>query len=226
MVSLIVPVLNERAIVAESLAALRGLDGPKEIIVVDGGSTDGTWEVLRRQKGIRAVRSEPGRARQMNAGARLARGEILLFVHLDSRLPTAALPSVENACAPPGVVGGRFDLRLAGTGIRYRLTENLINLRSRVSGTATGDQCIFVRRSVFERLGGYADIPLMEDVELCRRLRRRGRFVALRVRVETSARRWERNGFWRTVLLMWSLRALYAAGASPERLSGFYKAVR
>lgn len=226
MVSLIVPVLNEGGTITECLENLTALKGRKEIIVVDGGSRDSTVRLTRRYRGVRLFKSPAGRAKQMNAGAKRARGSTLMFVHADSRLPREALTQAEAACAKDDVVGGRFNLRLDAPGFKYRLTEELINARSRLTRIATGDQCIFVKRHVFERLGGYADIPLMEDVELCSRLRREGRFVALSARARTSARRWEKNGFWPTVILMWSLRGLYAAGVPASRLAQWYSHVR
>jgi rSAM/selenodomain-associated transferase 2 len=162
----------------------------------------------------------------MNAGAVSATGEILLFLHADTRLPPTAFDDVDRALADPDTVGGRFDVRLDRAGAVYRLIETLMNARSRATRIATGDQAIFVRRRVFEDLGGYAPIPLMEDVEFSRRLKRRGRVACLRTRVVTSARRWEQAGPWRTILRMWWLRALYAAGVSPHRLARAYTPIR
>ncbi|MBI2059962.1 MAG: TIGR04283 family arsenosugar biosynthesis glycosyltransferase [Nitrospirae bacterium] len=231
VISIIIPVLNEAGGIRDCLEHVRSLRGGKEIVVVDGGRSDGTADIVRRlvrtrSAKLKLIRSEPGRARQMNRGASDAKGDILLFLHADSRLPGNALSVVENACRTPDVVGGRFDLRLDAAGVRFRLTEKLINIRSRASRLATGDQCIFVKRKIFERMGGYAEIPLMEDVELCSRLRQMGRFVALAERATTSARRWEKNGFARTVLLMWSLRGLYALGAPPPTLARWYVHIR
>jgi rSAM/selenodomain-associated transferase 2 len=162
----------------------------------------------------------------MNAGAATARGDILLFLHADTRLPVGYPGAVARALSDRAAVGGRFDLRLDAEGCAYRLTERLINLRSRLSGVATGDQAIFVRRDAFEHVGGYPLLPLMEDIALCRALKRTGRLVALRESAVTSARRWQRHGLARTVLLMWTLRAAYYAGVSPERLARHYTDAR
>jgi rSAM/selenodomain-associated transferase 2 len=191
-------------------------------VVVDGGSRDASAAVVGRHPGVRWLVSAPGRARQMNAGARVTRGDVLVFLHADTRLPDGALEAIEAALADPRVVGGRFDVAFDSARPVLRLTAALMNVRSRLSGIATGDQTIFVRRAVFEALGGFPDIALMEDVELSRRLKRRGRLARLRLRVTTSARKWEREGPVRTVLLMWMLRLLYFLGASPRRLHRWY----
>jgi rSAM/selenodomain-associated transferase 2 len=158
----------------------------------------------------------------MNAGARAARGDVLLFLHADTLLPDGALAAVESAVGDPGVVAGRFDVRFDNPRPVFRMIAWFMNQRSRWSGISTGDQAIFVRREVFEALGGYPDMPLMEDVELCRRLKRRGRLAALRLRVTTSARKWEREGAVWTFLLMWTIRLLCTAGISPARLHRWY----
>jgi rSAM/selenodomain-associated transferase 2 len=168
----------------------------------------------------------PGRASQMNAGAAAARSEILLFLHADTSLPGEARAEIEGALQEVSCVGGRFDVRFerdAGVGW---LVSRLMNLRSRLTGICTGDQAIFVRRSVFERLGGFADLPLMEDVQFSRRLKATGRVAALRAKVVTSYRRWDTYGPIRTILLMWSLRLLYWLGVSPRRLAHLYGHVR
>jgi rSAM/selenodomain-associated transferase 2 len=163
---------------------------------------------------------------QMNAGAAAARGAVLLFLHADTRLPPGFDADVLAALADPGVVGGRFDVRLVPDTPLLRLVARLINLRSRLSRIATGDQALFVRRAVFEDLGGFAAIPLMEDVAFTRALKRRGRVACLRQQVETSSRRWLRDGPVRTILLMWWLRFLYACGVAPERLHRRYANTR
>jgi rSAM/selenodomain-associated transferase 2 len=189
---------------------------------VDGGSTDATAAVAARFPEISLLASPRGRARQMNAGARAARGDVLLFLHADTWLPDGALAAVEAAASDPGVVAGRFDVRFDNPRPVFRMIAWFMNQRSRWSGISTGDQAIFVRREIFEALGGYPDMPLMEDVELCRRLKRRGKLAALRVAVTTSARKWEREGAVRTILLMWALRFLYVAGVPPARLHRWY----
>jgi rSAM/selenodomain-associated transferase 2 len=158
----------------------------------------------------------------MNAGARVARGDDQVFLHADTRLPVGALDAVARAMADPRVVGGRFDVRFDTPRPVMRMVAWFINRRSRVSGIATGDQAIFVRRAVFETLGGYPDIPLMEDVELTRRLKRHGHLACLRQKVTTSARKWEQEGVLRTILLMWLLRLLYFCGVEPSRLHRLY----
>ena len=190
--------------------------------MVDGGSTDATAAVAARYPRARLLASPRGRARQMNAGARATRGDVLLFLHADTLLPDGALGAVEAALVDPGVAAGRFDVSFDNPRLVFRMIAWFMNERSRWTGISTGDQALFVRRAVFESLGGYAEMPLMEDVELCRRLKRRGRLAALPLRVRTSARKWERDGAIRTILLMWALRFLYMAGVSPERLHRWY----
>jgi GT2 family glycosyltransferase len=150
----------------------------------------------------------------------------LLFLHADTLVPDGYADAVLRACGDPAVVGGRFDVSLQPSSPLLWLTAELINRRSRLTRIATGDQAIFVRRDTFERLGGYAPIPLMEDIELSRRLKRAGRIACLRERVVTSARRWQRHGVVRTILLMWTLRLLYFCGAAPERLQHVYRNAR
>jgi rSAM/selenodomain-associated transferase 2 len=190
--------------------------------VVDGGSTDTTVAIAARFPRVRLFASPRGRARQMNAGARAARGEVLLFLHADTLLPDGALAAVEAAAGDPDVVAGRFDVSFDNPRPVFGVIAWFMNRRSRWSGISTGDQAIFVRSAVFEALGGYPEMPLMEDVELCRRLKRRGRLAALRLAVRTSARKWERDGAVRTILLMWALRFLYMVGVPPDRLHRWY----
>ena len=193
-----------------------------EVVLVDGGSTDATAAIAARSPRARVLASPRGRARQMNAGARAARGDVLLFLHADTLLPDGALAAVEAAVGDPGVVAGRFDVRFDNPRRVFRMIAWFMNQRSRWSGISTGDQAIFVRREIFEALGGYPDMPLMEDVELCRRLKWRGQMAPLRMVVTTSARKWEREGAVRTIVLMWALRFLYMAGVSSVRLHRWY----
>jgi rSAM/selenodomain-associated transferase 2 len=158
----------------------------------------------------------------MNRGARATGGDTILFLHADTRLPDGATGAIEEALAEPGVVGGRFDVRFDNERPIFRMIAWFMNARSRASGICTGDQAIFVRRADFEAVGGYPEIPLMEDIELSRRLKRRGRLRALRLRVTTSARKWEREGPLRTIGLMWALRLLHFFGVAPARLHRWY----
>ncbi len=222
MLSIIVPVLDEAENLERLLPHVRGRCPDAEVIVVDGGSADRTALVARDWPHARYLASERGRARQMNAGARAAHGDILLFLHADTLLPADAATAIARALADRRVVGGRFDVSFASPGRAFRLIATFMNWRSRLTGIATGDQAIFVRRDVFEGLGGYPDIPLMEDVELSARLGRRGRMRCLRSRVVTSARKWEREGIVRTVVLMWALRLLYFLRVDPARLHRWY----
>jgi rSAM/selenodomain-associated transferase 2 len=221
IVSLVIPVLNEAPNLERLLPRLAALCPADEIIVVDGGSRDGSREVARLH-GARVVSIRRGRARQMNAGAAAARGEILVFLHADTQLPPKGPAAIQAAMEDAEVAGGRFDVRLDSRRPLLRLVGVLISLRSRLTGIATGDQAIFVRRSAFESLGGYANVPLMEDVEFTRRLKRVGRIACLRLTVTTSARKWEQEGVLRTIGLMWLLRLLYWLGVPAERLHRWY----
>ncbi|MDO9092522.1 MAG: TIGR04283 family arsenosugar biosynthesis glycosyltransferase [Rubrivivax sp.] len=220
--SIVMPVLDEAEGIVTTLQALAPLRAAgHEVIVVDGGSSDGTAE-LAMPLADRVVTSPRGRARQMNAGALQAQGDVLLFLHADTVLPAGADRCVLQALAA-GRRWGRFDVRISGSSAWFGVIASFMNLRSRLSGIATGDQALFVERSLFHELEGYADQPLMEDIELSRRLRAVGRPACLRERVLTSGRRWESRGVWRTVLLMWQLRWRYWRGVSPEALARAYK---
>ena len=221
LVSVVMPVLNEAETLGSSLGRLMPLIGDEhELIVVDGGSVDETVAIAG-QFTPHVVRSASGRARQMNAGAERAGGVHLLFLHADTELPSDAFGAVAEALQT--AQWGRFDLRLSGSHRAFRIIERMISWRSRCSGIATGDQAIFVRSCVFRALGGFAELPLMEDVELSKRLRKRGWPSCLRKTVRTSSRRWETGGIVRTVVLMWTLRALFALGVPPERLVRYYR---
>lgn len=219
--SIIVPVLNEVATIAVQLAALQPLRAAGvEIVLVDGGSSDGTAG-LARPLADRLIVAPRGRAVQMNAGARASRGELLLFLHADTILPVAADALVARAIEG-GAQWGRFDVRIDGTHPLLRVVERLMNWRSWLTGIATGDQAMFVRRDVFERVGGFPEIPLMEDIAFSRRLRQIAPPDCLREPVITSGRRWEKHGVLRTILLMWRLRAAYFFGADPQQLAIAY----
>ena len=220
--SIVIPALDEVENLARLLPDLARAAPDAEVLVVDAGSRDGTVDVVAGHPGARLLTAARGRARQMNAGAAAATGDALLFLHADTRLPEDALGAIASALARSGVIGGRFDVRFDRERPVLRLVAWFMNVRSRLSGICTGDQAIFVRRADFDAVGGYPDIPLMEDIELSRRLKRRGRLDALRLRVTTSARKWEREGPLRTIVLMWALRFLHFCGVAPARLHRWY----
>jgi len=178
------------------------------------------------QSPVRLVTAPRGRARQMNEGAKASGGEILLFLHADTQLPDDAKTMIDTTLADHRMVGGRFDVRFDRPSTWGSIISRMMNWRSRLSGIATGDQALFVRRPIFEQMGGFADIPLMEDIDFSRRLKQKGATAALTATVTTSFRRWERHGPLRTLLLMWVLRFLYWIGVSPSHLIDWYKAVR
>jgi len=226
-VSVIIPALNEAGTISATARSAKEA-GAGEVIVVDGGSGDGTPDAAWPAADV-VIPSPPGRARQMNAGARAANGTILLFLHADTTIPDRAIASVRKAVERDGFLGGAFRVRLAVSPsapplrkAALRLTARMIGVRARIFRAYTGDQAIFLRRDVFEEIGGYPEIPLMEDVELSRRLARRGRTILLSLPVTTSARRWETHGTLRTILLMWRLRLAYLLGMPPERCAELY----
>jgi rSAM/selenodomain-associated transferase 2 len=217
--------LNESPNIGGTLNALRRGAPNAEIIVVDGGSSDASVAIA--QPLCDALISAPrGRARQMNAGARASHGDALVFVHADTLVPRTFARDIAAALSDPAVVGGRFDVRLDESGLPYRIIGAMISIRSRISRTGTGDQAIFVRRDVFESLGGFPELDLCEDLEFSRRLKRAGRVACLRTRVTTSARRWGRDGVARTVVKMWIIRAMYLMGVRPALLKRMYSDTR
>ena len=221
-ISIIIPTLNEASHLRDTLAPLRALQARgHEVIVVDGGSSDHT-AALAQEFADCVINSVRGRARQMNAGAAVASGDVLLFLHADTRLPDQADVLITGALVNGNTAWGRFDVRLSGNQLLLRMIETLMNRRSRISSIATGDQAIFVRRAVFNQVGGYPDIPLMEDIALSKLLKRVTRPANLSARVVTSSRRWEQRGIIRTILLMWRMRLAYALGANPHRLAQLY----
>ncbi|MFO1430482.1 MAG: TIGR04283 family arsenosugar biosynthesis glycosyltransferase [Candidatus Competibacteraceae bacterium] len=222
LISVIVPVLNEAAALPACLQALQPLRRQAcELLVVDGGSTD-TSVTIARRLADRVLETPAGRAVQMNTGARVARGDILWFLHGDSLPPPDAAASIRTALAESNHHWGRFDVRLSGSRPLLRMVETLMNRRSCLTGIATGDQGIFVRHATFAQMGGYPAIPLMEDIALSRRLKRFSRPVCLKQCLLTSSRRWEQQGIWKTILLMWCLRLGYFLGADPARLKRLY----
>ena len=218
--SIVMPVLNEAAHIGATLSALAPMIARgAELIVVDGGSEDDTV-LIAREHGARVTVAPRSRATQMNAGAALAHGEALLFLHADSALPADADQRVLEALASRS--WGRFDVTLEGRHWMLPVVATLMNLRSRLTGIATGDQAMFMRRAAFDRAGGFPAQPLMEDIALSTRLRRQGSPACVRAHVATSGRRWETQGVWRTVLLMWRLRLAYWLGTSPAELHRRY----
>jgi rSAM/selenodomain-associated transferase 2 len=223
-ISVVIPVLNEEKSIGPALTALQSL-APDELIVIDGGSTDRSREICE-SLGVTVISAPSGRGRQMNHGARRATGDILLFLHADTRLPLSAFDDVRSAFRNPACVGGRFDLKFDDRRWMLRVIGAMISLRSRLTKVATGDQAIFVRREMFEKIGGYPEIPLMEDVAFSRAMKHVGKVACLRSRVITSARRWQTEGVWRTMLKMWILKSLYLLGVEPARLTRYYSDAR
>ena len=220
--SIVMPVLDEGEGIAATLDALADLRAlGTEVIVVDGGSRDATIQ-RAGPRADRVILAPRGRALQMNAGAEKASGNVLLFLHADTRLPADADHVLLSELERSGRVWGRFDVKIEGRSPLLIVVAWLMNIRSRLTGIATGDQAIFVRRDAFQAAGTFAGIPLMEDVALCKYLKRVSRPLCLRERAVTSARRWETNGVVRTVLLMWRLRLAYFLGADPQALARQY----
>jgi len=220
--SIVVPARNEENVIGHTLALLQPLRAAgHEVIVVDGGSHDATAR-LASAGADRVLTAPPGRASQMNAGANAARGDVLLFVHADCALPGHAAEEICGAIRH-GRQWGRFDVTIMGRPRVLKLVAFMMNLRSRLTGIATGDQGIFVRRALFVRVGGYAALPLLEDVALSKTLKRvAGRPACLKARIKTSGRRWETAGAWSTIVTMWRLRLAFAFGADPGKLARQY----
>jgi rSAM/selenodomain-associated transferase 2 len=224
--TIIVPTLNEAAGIEHCLMPLQPVRRRgHEVIVVDGGSADRTVE-LARPLADRVIAGRRGRASQMNAGAREARADVLVFMHADTRLPDDADRLVLDGLARSNLLWGRFDVCIEGRHALLKVIAWFMNRRSRLTSVCTGDQSIFVARNLFERVGGYPSIDLMEDIALSKILRRRSPPLRIASVVHTSARRWEARGVWRTILLMWWLRLRYFLGASPERLQHMYESTR
>jgi rSAM/selenodomain-associated transferase 2 len=246
-ITVIMPVLNEEQILKKTLSHTLALSFD-DVIVVDGSSQDRTRDIVAslqvRDAGcevrgpklvpklelsapaLTLLTTLPGRARQMNAGAAISQGDVLVFVHADTQLPMNARDQIEWALLNPAYVGGRFDVQFEPDTRWGRAISRMMNWRSRWSGIATGDQAIFVRRVCFQQLGGFSDVPIMEDIDFTRRLKRAGRLAAVRSTVFTSYRRWEQGGPVKTITLMWLLRGLYWLGISPHALTRLYAHVR
>ncbi len=221
--SIVIPVLNEGATLTIRLAALNALrQRGAQIVVVDGGSQDDSVAVAEAHAD-HVLAAPAGRASQMNAGAAACQSDLLLFLHADTLLPDAADQLIREALADPHV-WGRFDVRFDSERVLLRTVAGAMNRRSRFTGIATGDQAMFMRRGAFDAVGGFPQIALMEDIELSRRLKRLSRPACLRAQVVTSARRWQQHGAWRTIGLMWGLRAAYFVGVDPARLQRWYRA--
>ena len=222
-ISIIIPCLNEGAVIGKLLKSLQPLRANgHEVVLVDGGSADETPSIAAPWVDL-LVESDKGRARQMNAGAAVAQGDVLWFLHADSQLPEQVDSLLIKALSDSTKVWGHFDVRLSGRGWLIRLVEWMMNWRSRLTGIATGDQGIFVRTTVYKQVGGFPDIALMEDIALSKRLKHLSSPATLRQRLQTSSRRWERQGVIKTILLMWRLRLAYALGADPAILATRYR---
>jgi len=222
-VSVVIPTLNEEGVLGETLLRLRE-EAPHEVLVADGGSADATCRVAAAAD--RLLHAPRGRAAQMNCAAASATGDVLLFLHADSALEPGALRAAEAALRRPGVVAGCFRMAVAAPGWAYRLIDAAATARAGLTGLVYGDQGLFLRREVFERVGGFPPVRFMEDVWISRRLRRHGRVVVAPRRIFASPRRWRRQGVVRQTLRNWALTALAAGGVHPDRLAAYYPAVR
>ena len=221
-ISIIIPVRNEAENIGRLLFALQPYrDRGHEVIVIDGGSEDDT-AVIAKSLADTVLQTSVGRSHQMNAGSAAAKSEVLWFLHADSELPEKADELIINAVTTGTFTWGRFDVRLSGRKTLLRVVEKMMNLRSRLTGIATGDQGIFISRKLFEQVGGYPDQLLMEDIALCKELKKYQSPVSLHEKMVTSSRRWEKNGVVRTILLMWMLRAAYYFGVPADRLASRY----
>jgi rSAM/selenodomain-associated transferase 2 len=222
MISVIIPALNEAGVIANCIESLREEEGNIEIIAVDGGSVDGTPEIISNYNDIVLVKSPKGRGRQMNEGAGAASGDVYLFLHADTILEQGWSNEIMTALGDGSVKGGAFTLAIDSAGRRYRLIEHLVRLRCALWKLPYGDQGIFVRRGVFERIGGYKNIPLMEDVDLVERIKREGRISILPGKAITSHRRWEKKGWIETTLMNQVIMVMYRLGIDTKRLAEIY----
>ncbi len=223
-VSIIIPILNEEKNIHRFIERLDKIKGNKEVIFVDGGSEDRTVSLIPDK--YQVVKSPRGRGQQMNTGAKYATGDIFLFLHCDSQLEEDALAYILTSDISAHYAGGCFSMAFDGKGFLLRLVAYLSNIRVKVTKIMFGDQGIFVRKEVFEELGGFLHIPIMEDLEFSRRLKKRGKIIQLKGRIVTSSRRFEELGVMKAVLLMQRLKLQYFLGASPDKLQYFYKNVR
>ena len=224
-VAMIVPVLNEEQSLQQHIAKFKALEKDCYIIFCDGDSDDETC-VLLQKHALNYCHSPRGRALQMNAGASACDSDILVFIHADTTISSSDIELMKETMQDKSIVGGRFDVHLSGDQFTFRIIEFMINIRSRMTGISTGDQCQFVRRSVFEEMGGFPEQALMEDVEFSKQLKRYGKIACLKNKVVTSSRRWKKHGMIKTVILMWKLRLLYWLGTPPEKLADIYHHAR
>ncbi len=218
--SIIIPILNEAAGIEKFLSTLQTFRKHAEIIIVDGGSQDNAISIVSPLTD-KFIKSSKGRAKQMNAGARVASGEILLFLHADTYLPSNGLTLIEQGLSQ-NYQWGRFDIKLSGSHFMFLVIAQCMNWRSRLTGISTGDQTLFVQKLVFDQIGQFPEIPLMEDVAICKNLKSIGPPLCLKAKITTSSRRWQQFGITRTILLMWWLRLLYFLGCNPETLAQLY----
>jgi len=223
--AVVVPVLNEAKSLMPSMGRFKTLHDKYSVMFCDGGSNDETCALLQKND-LNYCHSSCGRAIQMNTGASACESDIIVFIHADTIVSSSDIELVKKAMQDKSIVGGRFDIRLSGKGFAFRVIEFMINIRSRMTGISTGDQCQFVRRSVFEKMGGFPEQGLMEDVAFSKQLKRHGKIACLKNKVVTSSRRWEKHGIIKTVILMWKLRFLYWLGKSPEKLAEMYRNAR
>jgi rSAM/selenodomain-associated transferase 2 len=222
MISIIIPVLNEEAHLGSCIEAIKQYDDSCEIIIADGGSSDRTIEIAESSQGVKVVTTRKGRGLQMNAGAFSATGDILLFLHADTTLEDGWGQAIAGAVKDSSIVGGAFTFAIKNPAKKYRAVEQWVKLRCFLFRLPYGDQAIFVKRHVFKKLGGYKNIPLMEDVDLIERMKRLGRIVILETRALTSERRWGRKGLIYTAVLNQLIMFLYKIGVSPQKLARIY----
>ena len=220
-ISVVIPALNEEGIIRSLLVYLRELDSNLEIVVSDGGSADSTVEEARPLSKI--VHAPRGRGAQMNAGARTASGDILWFLHADTKPHPESIRSMQKVFSDDSVIGGGFRYSLEHPGFQFRLAETLSNMKNRAFKLLFGDMGIFVRRDVFEAMGGYLEIPLMEDMDFCHRLRRLGKIVILPQTIQTSARRWIEEGYVKHSIRSWTFQSAWILGVSPYVLAKGYR---
>ncbi|MDX8125726.1 TIGR04283 family arsenosugar biosynthesis glycosyltransferase [Methylomonas sp. OY6] len=219
-ISIVIPVVNEAARLADTLQALQSLRPRCELLVVDGGSLD-VSPLIAKPLVDQVLPSQPGRARQMNLGAHHAQADVLLFLHADTRLPDQAIALILSA-VELGWSWGRFDVQFDSPQAIFKLIAGMMNARSRLTGIATGDQAIFITRQAFQAVGGFPEIALMEDIAISAALKKLGKPCCLKTKVVTAARRWQQHGILRTILLMWCLRLRYFFGANPDELAAQY----